>query len=81
VDDAISAGSAVRGTFAELEAHGAKPAVVATLILLGSAAAPYFAERGVPLEAIARVPFELWTPPDCRLCASGAPLEDPAAMA
>ncbi|HEV2750915.1 MAG TPA: phosphoribosyltransferase family protein [Gemmatimonadales bacterium] len=81
VDDAISAGSAVRGTFAELEAHGAEPAVVGTLILLGSAAAPYFAERGVALEAIARVPFELWPPPDCRLCASGAPLEDPAAMA
>ena len=81
VDDAISAGSAVRGTFAELEARGAEPVVVATLILLGSAASSYFAERSVPLEVIARVPFELWAPPDCRLCASGAPLEDPGAIA
>lgn len=76
VDDAISAGSAVRGTLAELEAHAAEVAVVATLLLLGSAAAPYFAERGLPLEAVKRVPFDLWVPGECPLCASGAPLQD-----
>jgi len=81
VDDAISAGSAVRGTLVELEAHGAETAVVATLLLLGSAAAPYFTERGLPLEAVARVPFELWVPAECPLCASGAPFEDPSTVA
>ena len=81
VDDAISAGSAVRGTLAELEAHGAEAVVVATLLLLGSAAGSYFAERGLPLEAVKRVPFELWVPAECPLCASGVPLEDPAAVA
>jgi hypothetical protein len=50
--------------------------VVATLLLLGSAAARYFAERGLPLEVVKRVPFELWVPAECPLCASGAPLEN-----
>ena len=81
VDDAISAGSAVRGTLAELEAQGAEAAVVATLLLLGSAAGRYFEERGVPLEAVQRVPFELWVPAECPLCASRAPLDDPPTAA
>lgn len=77
VDDAISAGSAVRGTYAELEAHGAEPAVVGALLLLGSAASPFFTHRDVPIEAVARVPFELWAPAECPLCASRVPLEEP----
>src|SRR4029077_18548462 len=45
VDDAISAGSAVRATYAELQGHGAEPVVIGALLLLGTAASPYFAER------------------------------------
>ncbi len=78
VDDAISAGSAVRGTYAELEAHGAQPVVIGALLVLGSAASPYFVDRGVPVEGVARVPFELWAPAGCPLCASRVPLEDRA---
>jgi orotate phosphoribosyltransferase len=76
VDDAISAGSAVRATYTELQGHGAEPVVIGTLLLLGTAASPYFAERGVPIEAVARIPFELWVPAECPLCASGGALED-----
>jgi len=77
VDDAISAGSAVRATYAELQGHGAEPIVVGALLVLGNAASPYFAERGVPIEAVARIPLDLWVPAECPLCASGEALEDP----
>src|SRR6266550_912185 len=77
VDDAISAGSAVRATYAELQGHGAEPVVIGALLVLGSAASPYFAERGVSIEAVTRVPFDLWVPAECPLCASGEALEDP----
>jgi len=77
VDDAISAGSAVRATYAELQGLGAEPVVIGALLVLGSAASPYFAERGVPIEAVTRVPFDLWVPAECPLCASGQALADP----
>ena len=76
VDDAISAGSAVRGTYMALEAGGARPVVIGALLVLGSAASPFFVERGVPVEAVARIPFELWPPDGCPLCGSRVPLED-----
>jgi orotate phosphoribosyltransferase len=79
VDDVMSAGSALRGTGAELEAHGAVPAVAGALLVLGSTGADFFAGRGIPIEAATRESYELWTPAACPLCAAGAPLEDPGA--
>ncbi len=75
VDDAISAGSAFRGTFADLEACDAHPVAVGALIVLGSAASVFAASKRVPLESVASLPFNLWTPSECPLCASGAPLD------
>jgi len=77
VDDAISAGSAVRATYLALREHGAEPVVVGALLVLGSAASPFFGETGVPIEAVSRVPFDLWVPAECPLCASGGALQDP----
>ena len=77
VDDAISAGSAVRATCVALREHGAEPVVVGALLVLGSAASPFFGETGVPIEAVSRVPFDLWVPAECPLCASGEALQDP----
>jgi len=31
----------------------------------------------VPIEAVTRVPFDLWVPAECPLCASGQALADP----
>jgi orotate phosphoribosyltransferase len=81
VDDVMSAGSALRGTYAELAAHGARPVVAGALLVLGSAGAGYFAERGVAVEAVARDRYELWPPDGCPLCAAGVPLEDVASPA
>jgi orotate phosphoribosyltransferase len=77
VDDAVSAGSSVRATAAALTEIGATVAVVGTFLLLGDVAAAHFAGLAVPIEALERRELALWTPDDCPLCASGAPLETP----
>ena len=79
VDDVMSAGSALRGTHAELLGHGAVPVVVGALLVLGKEGADYFAEKGLPVEAVARDDYEIWFPGACPLCALGTPLEDVAA--
>lgn len=75
VDDAISAGSAVRGTLADLAECGAQPRVIGALLVFGDAAARFAADRGLALEKIQHVPFGMWPPAACPLCAAGAPLE------
>jgi orotate phosphoribosyltransferase len=78
-NDVVNAGSAVRGTYQDLKSYGAKPIVVGTLAILGTAALSYFAERGVPLESLAQLPNDLWLPQECPFCASGEPLDNPEA--
>lgn len=77
VDDVISAGSAVRGTYADLVSHGAVPVVAGGLLVIGDAAAEFFAPHGIGVEAAARADAEFWTPAECPLCAAGVPLVDP----
>ena len=81
VDDVMSAGSSLRATLTEIEAHGAIPVVVGTLHVLGTAGATFFTERGLRIETTGRTPFDTWRPAECPLCASGIPLEDSAAPA
>lgn len=76
VDDVMSAGSSLRATYAELQAHGAVPVVAGALLVLGSTAAGFFAQRSIAVEAVARADYELWLPDHCPLCADGVPLED-----
>jgi orotate phosphoribosyltransferase len=76
VDDVMSAGSALRGTYAELQAHGAEPVVAGALLVLGSRGSEFFAEQGIPVEAVSRESYDLWLPDACPLCARGLPLED-----
>ncbi len=75
VDDAISAGSAVRGTHADLIACGARPVVVGALFIFGGAAEKLAAERGLALEGIAPMEFGLWKPSACPLCRAGVAVE------
>ncbi len=78
VNDVINAGSAVRGTLADLRECGASVIVVGTLLTLGTAADAFAAREDVALETLARLPNALWTPRECRLCEAGIGLEDPA---
>jgi orotate phosphoribosyltransferase len=76
VNDVISAGSAVRGTLADLRACGAEPVAVGALLVLGAAAARYAAEQGVALERLESREHAQWEPDACPLCAAGVPLAD-----
>lgn len=76
VDDVMSAGSSLRATWEELRTHGAIPVAAGALLVLGSAGADFFAERGIPVAAAARDEYPLWRPEDCPLCAEGIPIED-----
>jgi orotate phosphoribosyltransferase len=79
VDDVMSAGSALGGTFTELKVHAANPVVAGALLVLGVAGADHFKTLGVPVESVARESYELWLPDSCPLCDADVPLEDIAA--
>jgi orotate phosphoribosyltransferase len=76
VNDVINAGSAVRGTFADLQDRGATIVAIGALLVLGTAASQFALSKHVALESIATLPNTLWTPRSCPLCSSGIPLED-----
>ena len=76
VDDAISAGSAVKGTYADLLACGARPVACGALFIFGATAAQFAADKNLQLEGIAHLPFALWKPADCPLCRAGVPFEN-----
>lgn len=81
VDDVMSAGSALRGTYTELQTHGAIPVVAGALLVLGSTGADFFAQRGLAVEAVLRDVHNLWSPAECPLCAAGQALESVADVA
>lgn len=76
VNDVINAGSAIRGTFADLKTCGAEPVAIGALAVLGNSAAKFAADQRLVLEAIASLPNQVWTSSECPLCAHGVPLTD-----
>jgi orotate phosphoribosyltransferase len=77
VDDAISMGSAVRATLADLDACEANPVVIAAMLALGRGGPETAAARHLPFERLADLPLRTWPPSACQLCASGIPVADP----
>jgi orotate phosphoribosyltransferase len=75
VNDVISAGSAVRGAIADLDAIGANVVAIASLLVLGPSIGAFARQRGIPVVALAERPHNLWLPEACPLCAEGVPLE------
>jgi orotate phosphoribosyltransferase len=75
VNDVISAGSAVRGAFSDLQAIGANIVAIGALLALGNSIATFASEQHVALELLNQMPHHLWTPSECPLCAAGKPLE------
>ena len=75
VNDVISAGSAVRGTFGDLREIGAEVVVISALLALGDAIATFANEHGIALELLERMPHNLWPPAECPLCAAGIALQ------
>jgi orotate phosphoribosyltransferase len=81
VNDVINAGSAVRGTFADLQEHGASIVAIGALLVLGTGAAEFAQQKKTVLETLATLPNNLWMPSECPLCSSGVVLEDVAGFA
>ncbi len=78
VNDVINAGSAVRGSLADLDACGASVVAIGCLLVLGTAAFEFATARTIPLETIVKLPNEIWEPAKCPQCAAGTPLQDVA---
>ena len=78
VNDVISAGSAVRGTFESLKVACADVAGFASLVVLGDSFPGFAAQHNIPLETNIRLPRNnLWEPENCPLCAARISLEKP----
>jgi orotate phosphoribosyltransferase len=77
VDDAISMGSAVRATSADLEVCEATPVVIGAFLVMGQAVPEFAAARRLPLERLTDLPTRIWLPSECPLCASGIPVASP----
>jgi len=77
VDDVMSAGSALRGTYASLREHDADVVVAGALMVLGDVGATFFRTRNVPVQAVLTRPFNVWAPAECPLCQQGSAIEDP----
>jgi orotate phosphoribosyltransferase len=75
VNDVISAGSAVRGAFSDLQSIGSDVVAIGALLGLGDSIAKFAAEHQVALELLHQMPHNLWSPAHCPLCAAGQPLE------
>jgi orotate phosphoribosyltransferase len=75
VNDVISAGSAVRGAFRDLQFVGAEVVVIGALLSLGDSIDKFAGENRIALELLQRMPHNLWTPEECPLCAAGKPIE------
>ena len=75
VNDVISAGSAVRGTFFDLCELGAEVVAIGALLALGESITEFAAKHGVALKLLERMPHNLWQPAECPLCAAGIALE------
>lgn len=75
VNDVISAGSAVRGTYRDLRTYGAEVAAVGSLIVLGEEFSRFAADKNLAVESLAQWANPLWTPAECPLCRAGVPLE------
>jgi len=76
VDDVMSAGSALRGTYTELQTHGATPVVAGALMVLGTTGADFFAGQLVAVEGVVRESYSLWLPSECPLCNEDHALEN-----
>jgi orotate phosphoribosyltransferase len=75
VNDFINAGSAVIGTFADLQSIGANVVAIGALLSLGDTIHAFAGEHHMPLELLKHMPNNLWAPSGCPLCAAGQPIE------
>lgn len=74
VNDVINAGSAVRGTLADLRDCKAEPVALATLLVLGEDAGRLAGAASLPLVTLTTQANDLYTPAECPMCRDGTAL-------
>lgn len=77
VNDVVNAGSAVRGTLADLQACGANVIALASLLTLGDGASRLAGDNHLPLVRLAHHANQVWVPSECPLCSAGIELDRP----
>jgi orotate phosphoribosyltransferase len=75
VNDVISAGSAVRGTYEHLRSLEATVAVVGSLVILGAEFQTFADQHELPIVALLGRSHSSWEPSSCPLCARKVKLE------
>lgn len=75
VDDAISTGSATRGSVAALQAAGAEVAAVGAVVQFGNVGVDYLNQHNIPAETLVEHEYQTWHPSKCPLCRRSVPLE------
>ncbi|HVF52697.1 MAG TPA: orotate phosphoribosyltransferase [Actinomycetota bacterium] len=75
VEDVITTGGSAREVVDLVREYGGNPIGVGAL--LDRADAARTEPLGAPLVSLVTLEAQSWTPEDCPLCSSGAPLEDP----
>ena len=81
VDDVMSAGSALRGTYLELASYEAAVVCAGAMLTMGPIGLRYFSDQGVPVAAVAHQEAMIWRPEECPQCRTGEPLEDVIGLA
>ncbi len=76
VNDVINAGSAVRGTYIDLESSNANTVAMASLLTLGDTPKALADEWNIDLITIGSQSNSIWTPDECPLCANRTPLDN-----
>jgi len=74
-NDMINAGSAVRGAYLHLKELGAEVVAVASLMVRGDGFREFATQNNLPVESLVQFSANMWTPPECPLCAKNEPLE------
>jgi len=77
VNDVIGGGSAVGGTWEELEVRGGIPVAIGALLVVGEWTSRFAGERKIGAESLESMTSDLWTPGECPLCARREPLVRP----
>ncbi|HYC53335.1 MAG TPA: hypothetical protein VEL28_00125 [Candidatus Binatia bacterium] len=77
VNDAINVGSAVRGTFADLQRCNAQPVAIASLAALTHWVSRFADTNKLGLEVLDWIESQVWTPTACPMCVKGEPLTKP----
>ncbi len=74
VEDVVTTGRSTREVLALLEAAGARPVGLASIVDRSGAGNPF---APLPYRSLVAVAFPTWPPEECPLCAEGLPVERP----